>query len=61
LDIRIPSFPQGPLGKIFYLKSADEHRTGRVWWRYYGLELSEPILEALYHGIAKRILNWEKA
>lgn len=43
------------------LESADEHMTGRVWWRYYGLELSDPILEALYHGNAKKILNWEKA
>lgn len=42
------------------LESADEHMTGRVWWRYYGLELSEPILEDLYRGNAKRILNWEK-
>ena len=42
------------------LESADEHMTGRVWWRYYGLELSDPILEALYRGNAKNILNWEK-
>jgi predicted TIM-barrel fold metal-dependent hydrolase len=42
------------------LESADEHMTGRVWWRYYGLELSDPILEALYRGNAKNFLNWEK-
>ncbi|MEX2591764.1 MAG: amidohydrolase family protein [Anditalea sp.] len=42
------------------LESADEHMQGRIWWRYYGLELPAPILEALYRGNAKRILNWEK-
>ena len=42
------------------LESADEHITGRVWWRYYGLNLPEPILAALYHDNAKRIMNWKK-
>jgi hypothetical protein len=31
---------------------------GRIWWRYYGLELSPQVLEKLYRGNALRILNW---
>ena len=30
------------------LETADENMPGRVWWRYYGLELSPPALDALY-------------
>jgi hypothetical protein len=41
------------------LESADEYMPGRVWWRYYGLELPAPGLEALYRGNARKILNWE--
>lgn len=41
------------------LESADEHMTGRVWWRYYGLELPEPVLEALYRGNAMKVFNWD--
>jgi predicted TIM-barrel fold metal-dependent hydrolase len=40
-------------------ETADEYMPGRVWWRYYGLELSAPALEALYRGNARRILNWQ--
>lgn len=40
------------------LESGDEFMPGRVWWRYYGLELPAPVLESLYRGNAKRILNW---
>jgi hypothetical protein len=32
---------------------------GRIWWPYYGLELSEPVLRSLYRENALRILNWE--
>ena len=42
------------------LESADEHMVGRVWWRYYGLELPDDVLEKLYRGNALKILNWEK-
>ena len=42
------------------LESADEFMPGRVWWRYYGLELPAPVLESLYRGNAIRILNWER-
>lgn len=41
------------------LESEDEHMTGRVWWRYYGLGLPDPTLEALYRGNALKILNWK--
>lgn len=40
------------------LESDDEYFEGRVWWRYYGLELPDSVLKALYHDNAKRILNW---
>jgi len=42
------------------LESADEYMPGRVWWRYYGLELSDPVLEKLYRGNARKLMNWEK-
>jgi predicted TIM-barrel fold metal-dependent hydrolase len=40
------------------LESADEYLPGRVWWRYYGLELPAPVLQSLYRDNARRILNW---
>jgi predicted TIM-barrel fold metal-dependent hydrolase len=42
------------------LETADENMPGRVWWRYYGLDLPAPALEALYQGNARKLLNWEK-
>jgi predicted TIM-barrel fold metal-dependent hydrolase len=39
-------------------ETADEFMPGRVWWRYYGLELPAPVLESMYRGNAKRIMNW---
>lgn len=42
------------------LESADEHMTGRVWWRYYGLDLPDSVLESLYRSNARRIMNWEE-
>ncbi|MGW8181565.1 MAG: amidohydrolase family protein, partial [bacterium] len=41
------------------LESADEFIPGRLWWRYYGLELSEDLLSALYRDTSRKILNWE--
>jgi predicted TIM-barrel fold metal-dependent hydrolase len=41
------------------LESGDEFMTGRLWWRQYGLELPAPVLDALYRGTARRVLNWE--
>lgn len=42
------------------LESDDEYMEGRVWWRYYGLELPDPVLQALYHDNANKIMNWTK-
>ncbi len=42
------------------LETADEYLPGRIWWRYYGLELPPPVLESLYRGNARKILNWDK-
>lgn len=41
-------------------ETPDEFMEGRIWWRYYGLELPSKILEALYRGNARRLLNWRK-
>jgi predicted TIM-barrel fold metal-dependent hydrolase len=41
------------------LESADEHMPGRVWWRYYGTDLTDEVLEPLYRGNALRLMNWE--
>jgi hypothetical protein len=38
-------------------ESADEFMPGRVWWRYYRLDLPAPVLESLYRGDARRVLN----
>lgn len=35
----------------------DEYISGRVGWRYYGLELSEPVLQSIYRDTARRIFN----
>ena len=40
------------------LETADEYIPGRIWWRYYGLELPDPVLRKVYRDNAKRILNW---
>lgn len=39
------------------LETADEYFEGRVGWRYYGLELPDPTLIALYRNTAKKIFN----
>lgn len=41
------------------LESGDEFIPGRIWWRYYGLELPADVLEPLYRGNALRLLNWQ--
>ncbi len=40
------------------LESADEYMPGPAGWRLYGLELPDAVLEAIYRGNARRILNW---
>jgi predicted TIM-barrel fold metal-dependent hydrolase len=42
------------------LETADEYMPGRIWWRYYGLELPPDLLRSLYRDNALRILNWRK-
>lgn len=41
------------------LETDDEYMVGRVWWPYYGLNLSDSTLQALYRDNAKRIMNWK--
>lgn len=41
-------------------ETADEFMPGRMWWRYAGLELPAPVLESLYRGNAKKVLNWTR-
>jgi predicted TIM-barrel fold metal-dependent hydrolase len=40
------------------LETADEYIPGRIWWRYYGLELPSEVLRSLYRDNARRLLNW---
>jgi uncharacterized protein len=42
------------------LETPDEYIPGRLWWRQYGLELPAPLLDKLYRGNAKKLLNWQK-
>jgi predicted TIM-barrel fold metal-dependent hydrolase len=39
------------------LESSDEFMPGRMWWRYYGLELPSPVLAGLYSGNARSLMN----
>lgn len=39
------------------LETADEYIPGRVSWRYYGLELPEATLKALYRDTARKIFS----
>jgi predicted TIM-barrel fold metal-dependent hydrolase len=39
------------------LESGDEFISGRIWWRYYGLELAEPVLQSLYRSNAEKLLK----
>lgn len=39
------------------LESNDEYIPGRVGWRYYGLELPDSTLKAIYRDTAKKIFN----
>jgi predicted TIM-barrel fold metal-dependent hydrolase len=42
------------------LETADEYIPGRIWWRYYGLELPDDLLKRLYRDNARKLLNWTK-
>jgi uncharacterized protein len=41
------------------LETDDEYMTGRVWWPYYGLDLTESVLESLYRDNALKLMNWD--
>jgi uncharacterized protein len=41
------------------LETADEYIPGRIWWRYYGLELPDEVLRAIYRETALKVLNFE--
>ncbi len=41
-------------------ETADEYMPGPNWWRHYGLELPDAVLEPLYRENARRVLNWER-
>ena len=41
-------------------ETADEFMPSRQWWPYYGLELGAKVLEPLYRGNARRLMNWQK-
>jgi uncharacterized protein len=45
------------LGWWRLLESADEFIPGRIWWRYYGLELPSEVLDYLYRTNARRLLK----
>jgi len=38
-------------------ESADEFMPGRMWWRYYGLELPPAALDSLYRENARSLMN----
>src|ERR1039458_3105186 len=39
------------------LETGDEYMHGRIWWPYYGLELSPAVLKSLYRDTALKVLN----
>ena len=41
-----------------FLETADEWIPGSTGWRIYALALPDDVLEAIYRGTAKRLLNW---
>ena len=43
------------------LETRDEFIKGPSWWRLYGMGLPDDVLEPVFRGNAKRLLNWTKA
>jgi predicted TIM-barrel fold metal-dependent hydrolase len=41
------------------LESDDEYMPGRIWWKYYALELPAPVLKSIYRETALKVLNWQ--
>jgi predicted TIM-barrel fold metal-dependent hydrolase len=42
-----------------FIETDDEYIRGPTLWRIYALDLPHPVLEAIYRGTARRILNWK--
>ena len=42
-----------------FLETDDDYIPGQTGWRIYALALPDSVLEALYRGTARRILNWK--
>jgi hypothetical protein len=42
------------------METRDEYIPGPSWWQLYGLGLPDEVLEPVYRGNAKRLLNWSK-
>lgn len=42
-------------------ETADEFIPGSNWWRHYGLELPDSVLEPMYRENARKLLNWDPA
>jgi hypothetical protein len=42
------------------LETRDEYIRGPAGWWLYGMGLPDNVLEAVYNGNAKRLLNWTK-
>jgi hypothetical protein len=42
-----------------FLETDDDYIEGPAGWRIYGLALRDPVLDAIYRGSARRILNWK--
>jgi predicted TIM-barrel fold metal-dependent hydrolase len=42
-----------------FLETDDDYLEGPTGWRIYALALPDPVLDAIYRGTARRILNWK--
>jgi uncharacterized protein len=54
--------PQPEMWRAWWriLETRDEFIKGSSWWRLYGLGLPDDVLEPVYRGNARRLLNWTK-
>lgn len=41
------------------LQTDDDYIEGQTGWRIYALALPDAVLEAIYRGTARRVLNWK--
>ena len=42
-----------------FIETDDDYIEGPTGWRVYALALPDPVLDAIYRGTARRILNWD--